>query len=342
MSGAGNTLLDASLATLADLLPSGFSVAGSGLRKRRGRGRTWIVLRGKPGQSVTCLVLARGRVEARDLESVARAAAGSPHPTLLVSSLVSPAARARLPELGIGYFDLAGNARIELDALGLHLESAGGRASTEGRRHGLRSLSGPMAGRVVRALIDLRPPHTLGTLSEKARVDPSYVSRVLALAGDAGWLERRHQGRVLAVDWPALLRAWAADAPLRTRGELCPCRCPRATTDFFARLARSGFLHALTGLAAYAALTSLPAPRPVVLYVDDAEAAMAQFGLRSATESPDLVLVKGAEPGVYQRSRERAGLRHVSPSLMAADLDGHEAFESALAWMAAHESAWRL
>ena len=58
---------------------------------------------------------------------------------------------------------------------------------------------------------------------------------------------------------------------------------------------------------------------------------MAQFGLHPARPPAEVVLVKDADRGVFHRSREQAGLRYVSPSLMAADLDQPDAFEAALA-----------
>ena len=341
MAGARNSLLGDGLAVLADLLPTGFSASQSSLSRRRASGRTWIVVRNGRGQSATCLVLARRRVERRDLDALALAAAGSGHPVLVLSSVVAAAARQRLPELGIGYCDLAGHARIDLGAIGLGLRRDAAPTSAGQDSRGLRSLSGPLAGRVVRALVDLRPPYTVGTLAEQARVEASYVSRVLAFVDDAGWLHRRQHGRLAGVDWQPLLRRWARDAPPCARGELCHFHCPRTVSDFLDRLARSGFLHALTGRAAYGMLVGDPAVKTAALYVDDLEAAVAEFGLHLARPPAEVILIKGADRGVFHRSREQAGLRYVSPSLMAADLGEPDAFEAALAWMAAHEGQWR-
>jgi hypothetical protein len=341
MAGASNPLLQDGLAVLADLLPAGFSVEISSLTRRRGSGKTWILLRNGRGQRATCLVVLRGRVEKRDLDGLALVAAGSAHPVLVLARALTATARRRLPALGIGYCDLAGNARIELGAVGLGLQRDGAPTSAGRNRRGLRSLSGPMAGRVVRALVDLRPPYTLAALAEQARVEPSYVSRVLAFVDDAGWLDRRPHGRLAGVAWQPLLRRWAKDAPLDARGEICRFHCPRTVSDFLSQLARSGFLHALTGGSAYGMLVGSPVVRTAVLYVDDLDAAVAQFDLRPASVTAEIVLIKDADRAVFHRSREEAGLRYVSPSLMAADLDDPAAFEAALDWMAKHEAAWR-
>ena len=97
MAGAKNSLLGDGLAVLADLLPTGFSAGKSSLTRRRAGGKTWIVVRNGRGQSATCLVLARGRVERRDLDGLALAAAGSGHPVLVLSSVVAAAARSGCP-----------------------------------------------------------------------------------------------------------------------------------------------------------------------------------------------------------------------------------------------------
>jgi hypothetical protein len=341
MRGARSSLLEDGLATLAKLLPAGYSVEKSSLAKARDTTKSWAVLRGPERKRVTCLLLARRRVERRDLDAVAAEATRTHHPALLLSPLLSPAAREHLRDLGIGYWDLAGNARLELARVALSLDHHAAARATEKIDRRLRSLSGATAGRVVRVLVDLTPPHALAALAKHACVEASYLSRVVASLAEAGWLERRPHGRIATVDWRPILRCWSSDAPLSSRGEMFHFHCARGLSDFLARLAQSGFLHALTGRRALAGLTAGPVSGAAVLYVDDVEAAVSQFGLRPAAGRADVVLVKPLDRSVFHRSREQEGLRYVSPSLMAADLDDANAFEVALDWMARHESTWR-
>lgn len=341
MPSARDPLTRDALAALRDLLPTGCTVGKSSLGTSAAAGETWIVVRGRAGKGVTCLLLARRRVETRDLGAIAAAAARTNNPAFLVSTYLSPVVRERLRGFGIGYWDLTGNARIGLTGLGVCLEREGGAPTGAKNDRRLRSLCGEMAGRVVRVLVDLRPPHTLAGLAQQARVDARGASRVIALLDEAGIVERQPRGRIVDVDWQALLRRWSLDAPLFTRGEIFRCLCARGVPDFLARLARSGFLHALTGPSAFAAMAAETLPRTAVLYVDDVEAAVAQYGLRPAADDADLVVVKPTDRSVFQRSREKNGQRYVSPSLMAADLDGHDAFEAALRWMAKHAASWQ-
>ncbi len=388
--------MEAGLAALGDLLSPRYSVAPSSLGESDDAAGTWIVVRGPAKKGVTALVLARRRVELRDLGAIAAIAARTNKPALLLSAYLPPAVRERLRGFGIGYWDLNGNARIGLPGIDLCLERDGAAPTGDkGDRHA-RSLCGEMAGRVARVLIDVRPPHTLSGLAEQAHVDKSCASRLVAFLVETGLALRQPRGKIAKVHWQELLRRFALDSPLQARGESFRFLCARGVPDFLARLARSGFLHALTGETAFAGLAVAPLPsspwwksdravrsgfgpdarsseapntrgiqasgdaadgpepartatrrlspraaRAAVLYVDDVQAAVAQFGLHPAGDAADVIMVKSADHSVFQRSREYRGLRYVSPSLMAADLGDGDAFEAALGWMAAHESAWR-
>ena len=341
MPGATDTLLREGLAVLAKLLPQGYSVAPSGLNKRSSDTGEWIVIRDLKKRAVTCLVLARRRVESRDLGAIAASAARTPNQALLVSTYLSPVVRERLRGFGIGHWDLAGNAQFGLGDIDLCIDRDG-TATPGSSDRAARSLCGEMAGRVTRVLVDILPPYALATLAERASVETSCASRVVALLTETELLHRKPRGKIESVDWQELLRRWSLDAPLQSRGELSQHSCPRGIPDFLARLGSSGYLHALTGAQAFARLAAKDAPNTAVLYVDDLQEAVAQFRLHSADDGANVILVKPADRSVFQRSTENAGLRYVSPSLMAADLGASDAFEPVLAWMAKHAAAWRL
>jgi hypothetical protein len=341
MPSAKDPLMEDGLAALRDLLPPGYSVAKSSLGKGGAVGATWIVVRGQVDKGVTCLLVARRRVETRDLGTIAAIAARTNNPAFLVSTYLSPMVRERLRGFGIGHWDLTGNARIALAGIDLCLERDSGAPAADKNDRRMCSLCGEMAGRVARVLIDVRSPHTLSGVAEQARVDTSCVSRVVAFLDESGIVERQSRGKIAKVHWQELLRRWSLDAPLHTRGQSFRFLCARGVSDFLGRLARSGFLHALTGESGLAGLAATPIPTTAVLYVDEVDAAVAQFGLHPARDETNVILVKPADRSVFQRSREAAGLRYVSPSLMAADLGNGDTFEAALHWMIKHESSWR-
>jgi hypothetical protein len=335
-------LLEYGLAALAARLPAGYRIARSSLGKRSVGSEAWIVISGPNRRRVTCLVLARRRVEPRDLGAIAAAAAHTNNPALLVSTILPPLVRERLRGFGIGSWDLAGNATIELSGIGLSLKrTTVGSAGVAKRSRQARSLSGEMIGRVARALIDIRPPHAASSLAERAHVDASCVSRVAAFLTDAGIIERQPRVGIAKVNWQTLLGRWSLEAPLSSRGETSRFVFARGVSEFLSRLACSGFLHALTGQSAFARISGAPVRDPVTLYVDDAAGAVAQFGLHPAKEKANVILISPFDRSVFHRSSEKKGLRHVSPSLMVADLDDGDDPESVLRWLVAHESDWR-
>jgi hypothetical protein len=250
--------------------------------------------------------------------------------------------REGLRGFGIGYWDLTGNARIAFAGIDLRLEIDGDAPCAGKGNRPLRSLSGEMAGRLVRVLADVEPPLALAQLAGLALVDSSCASRVVAFLRQAGLVERRPRGLIEDVDWQGLLRRWSVEAPPETRGARFRALDARGVPDFLARLARSGFLHALTGKLSFAMLAAAPPPDVAVLYVDDVPDAMAQFGLHPASDAANVILVKPVDRSVYQRSREENGLRHVSPSLMVADLEDGDTLDVTLRWLAKHESRWRV
>jgi hypothetical protein len=283
----------------------------------------------------------RRRVEGRDVPGLARDAARAPNPTLVLTRYLSSATRALLLAAGLGAWDVAGNVAVDLPGIGLHLVEENGPPESSSGKGGVRSLSGETAGRVARALIDLAPPYPGARLAEAAWADRGYVSRMIGFLADAGLVERGPRGQVARVDWPALLAQWAEQAPLGSRGTRFPFRCPGGTDGFLVALARSGLLHALTGASAFAHLRGVVRAVPALLYVDDLEAAIAQLKLRPADKSADVILLEPHDRSVFHRSREAHGLRCVSPSLMAADLESRDARAEAVHWMAQHERTWR-
>lgn len=338
MAGDPN-LLREGLAALATMLPKGCSVAPSSLNKRTAEPGDWIILR-RGAKHVTCLLLSRRRVEPRDLGAIAAVAGSSSNPAMLVSSYLTPVVRERLRGFGIAHWDLTGNVRIDLPAIQLQIAAEGtgvGKTSP----HSVRSLCGEMAGRIARTLVDLAPPYPLGTVAEIARVETSYASRVLSYLTDTGIVQRKKRGMVEIIDWPELLRRWTLDAPGETRGERTRYTRVSGLPDFLDRLGQSGFLHALTGELAMAKLMGRQLPSTAVLYVDDRSEAVAQFCLHPTDDGP-IALITPTDRSVYQRSTEKAGLRCVSPSLLAADLPNAELLEQLLAWMGAHEASWRV
>jgi hypothetical protein len=339
MPTASDQLLRDGLTALGQRLPAGYRLNKSSLAARA-RSETWIVLHAPDGRKATCLVLARRRVEARDVRAIEERAANHGRPTLVLSVLLAPAVRERLHRLGIGGWDLAGNTRIALPAIGLVLTIEG--APQASMAHKVRSFGGELAGRLARSLIDLPPPFSAGALAKHAQVDPGYTSRALALLVEDKLVVRNPRGDIVATEWPGILQRWLKDTPPGPHLAPTAFVAPRGPAAVVARLRATSLLHAITGAHALARLTGAPTHAPLLAYVDDVASASGQLGLHPCDSGANVILIRPTEPCVFQRATESDGLCYVSPGWMLADLHDDRERAAALAWMATHENSWRL
>lgn len=344
MPTAPDQLLRDGLSALGQRLPAGYRLGKSALAASA-RSEAWIVLQAPGGRKATCLVLARRRLESRDARAVEERAASHGRPTLVVSAFVASAVRERLHDLGIGCWDLAGNACIALPAIGLLLTLEG--APQTSVAHKVRSFGGELAGRLARSFIDLPPPFQIGVLARHAQVDAGYASRALALLVEEKLVVRNPRGDILATDWPGILQRWQRDTQPSAHAPSTAFVAPRGPAAVVARLRATSLLHAITGAHALARLTGTPTHAPLSVYVDDASSASAQLGLHPCgsganNSGANVFLIKPADPCVFQRATESDGLRYASPGWMLVDLYDDRERAAALAWLLAHEAAWRL
>ncbi len=121
---------------------------------------------------------------------------------------------------GGGYLDLTGNDRILLPEPGLFIETQGASEDPNREERPARSLRGAKAGRVARALIEMKAPPGVRELAALTKIDAGYVSRVLSLLDSEALITRGARGRIESVDWPALLRRRAHDAPIDSGGHV--------------------------------------------------------------------------------------------------------------------------
>jgi hypothetical protein len=287
------------------------------------------------------------RLEPRAVvELAARLAELSSGARLIIASYLSPAARERLRQANLAFVDLTGNIRLELTEPGLYIETQGADVDPDRKEHPSRSLRGGKAGRIVRALLDAKQPPGVRELAELAGVNPGYVSRVVSLLDREALIERRGRGRIVAVDWPRLLRRWAEDAPLSSRGTQTTCLEPRGPNALLTKLGDLRMRYAITGALAAAKLAPVAPPRLATIYVDDAAKAMTTLGLSAADRGANVLLIEPEDEGVFTGAIERNGLSYVAASQTAADLltspgRGPAEAGALIEWMSKHEEAWR-
>jgi hypothetical protein len=291
---------------------------------------------------------ARSRLDPKNVVALAdtsRAKTGIP-PLVVISRYLSDATRSQLRERGLCYLDLTGNVRIVVPEPGLFIETQGANEDPERQERPARSLKGPKASRLVRALVEIKTPPGVRELALLTKLDAGYVSRLLSFLDTEALVTRVGRGRLDTVNWSALLQRWAQEAPLQSRGAVTTYLEPRGLAAFVSRLAKSDERYAVTGSLAAAAFAPVTPARLAIVWIRDAKEAARRLGLRETDAGANVMFIDPSDDSVFDGSTEREGVSYVAPSELAADLltspgRGPTEGEELLRWMQSNEEAWR-
>ena len=142
---------------------------------------------------------------------------------MVVAPFLGPSAKDRLAEAGISFADSTGNLRLVCGRPAVFIETAGAVRNPWRENLPLRSLRGGRSGRVVRALLDHRPPFGTRELASLTGNSPASISRVADLLEREAIIQRaRPRGPISVVDWERLLHRWALDYGFGEANELTP------------------------------------------------------------------------------------------------------------------------
>jgi hypothetical protein len=338
-------LLKEGLRVLRDRLPPGWNQEAvfGGVRAPD---QPDVVLRitGPDGVKARVLVEAKNRVFPRDVAQLkTRFGRDSAGPNLVVTGFLTPITRRRLQEEGLNYLDVTGNLRLILSRPGLYLETAGASEDPSPGEASARSLRGPRAGRLVRALCDFPLPLTISGVASKAGVDVSYASRLVELLARDGVLTRVPRGPVEAVNRAGIIRRWAEDYSVLKSNNARSFLDPRGLDNLVRRLPESRFRYAVTGSLAANRLAPIAPARLAMVYVEDDEMAADTLGLRPADAGPNVMLLTPFDSVVFDRTSSDKGTTFVAPSQAAVDLltspgRGPAEAEAILEWIARQQA----
>jgi hypothetical protein len=281
-------------------------------------------------------------------DQLARYQRNNPSRSMVVSSFLSRRARELLKEADIGYADATGNLRLVLDSPAVFIEKEGAQADPWGMPgdRPLRSLKGPTAGRIVRALIDFRPPYGVEQLAKRSGTSLGSVSRVFSLLESDVLIVRARRGPVTDVKWPDLIRRWTDDYTFAHSNRVHSFLEPRGLPALLQKLQAGPARYAITGSLAATRVAPITVSRLATVYVDDAEVAAEQLHLRRAETGGNVVLAEPFDEVVFDRVQTHAGVQYSAFSQVAADLltgPGRSPSEgdALIRWMQEHEDAWR-
>lgn len=318
-------------------------------KTHRGRPDALLRLRSPDGRETQLIVEAKANVEPRNVINMVMQLRRWPAvKPLVVAPFLSARAREELADAGAGYADSTGNMRLVLDEPALFIETAGASVNPfpAPRAFPIRTLRGPSAARVVRALCDFAPPYGIRQLATRVGASPASVSRVVGLLDREALLTRGPRGEVFTVDWPGVIRRWAQDYSFTESNHAKTFLEPRGLDALQRKLAESQEKYAVTGSLPAAAVAPAASPRLAAVYVEDTTRAAERFDLRATEAGANVLLVEPFDPVVFDRAWNRDGVAYCALSQVAADLlsspgRGPAEATELIRWMEANEDAWR-
>jgi len=244
---------------------------------------------------------------------------------MVVSPFLGARTRERLLARGIGYVDLAGNVRLALDRPSILIDRQGQERNPWAKTRDMRSLDGPKASRLIRALCDRSPPFGVRQLAARVETDPGYVSRLLGLLEREELVRRNQRGSIEEVDVPGLIRRWVTEYHFLAANRALLCHDIGGPRALLCRLREADIPYAVTGRASAAVLGHQPLPGVIACYVDNPERAARRLDLPAVRDGANVVLLEPFDRVVFAETWERDGVRHAAPSQIAADLLGSPA-----------------
>ena len=261
---------------------------------------------------------------------------------------LSSRTRVLLEELKVGYLDLTGNVRLELERPALVIRTDGAALDPNPPRRQGVSVRGTVAGRVVRLLADIRPPYTASAIATVAGVSLPYVSRLLTQLDREALVRRGRRGLVVDVDVPNLLRRRAETYTLFGTNKSQGYLSGTGARDAVRRMRDSAPFpyRAVTGSFAAVQRAPIAAPSQLTVYVDDFDTAAEAMNLMPTDQGADVVLLRPYDFVVVDRFELIDGLQVVAPSQLVLDcLSGNGRMpaegQALLTWMTDHEAEWR-
>ena len=267
---------------------------------------------------------------------------------MIVAPFLGPSAKERLSEGGISFADATGNVRFVTSRPAIFIEAQGETRNPWRENVPLRSLRGRGAGRVVRGLLDYRPPFGTRELAALTRSSVASISRVVDLLDREAILYREvSRGPIVTVEWERLIRRWAADYDFLNANRMIPSLEPRGIPRLFEKLRDADFKYAITGSFAAVRLAPVAEPRLAIIYAENPDAAMSHLGLRPADTGANVLIGQPFDPVVFDRTQCADGITYARVTQVAADLmkgpgRGPAEAESLVEWMHSNEDLWQL
>jgi hypothetical protein len=338
----GNALLR----ELAERLPSGWRVWQA--ERRTGQpGSSILRIRAPRGKTGSVSVQTKESLEPKDVDFfAARVQDAERFPAVIVARFLSARTRERLKARGLGYADLTGNIRLSIPEPAIFIETRGADENPFAMPRERKSLRGPKAGRLVRALCDFRAPAGLRELAKRAGIDAGYASRLVDFLDREALIARDKRGAIIRSDWEGLIRRWSQVYSPFERGRAAWYLAARGINQTLDRLKGLRQRYAVSGSWAAAQYAPVSPTRVLLCYVDDPEGVARTLDVRPTETGANVALMVAFDAVVYERTSEKSGVKIAAISQVAADLltspgRGPSEADALIDWMKGNEDGWR-
>jgi hypothetical protein len=250
-----------------------------------------------------------------------------------------------LTDRDVSYADATGNLRLTSERPAIYVEASGANADPwRGPEKATRSLSGRPAAKIVRALVDYRPPVGVRELAARSGASPATASRVIDFLDRETLVRRDERGTVIDVDIVQLLRRWSVDYFGSVRRSVAGFE-PRGPLRILDRLPDVPARYVVTASLSARRVAELAPPAMALVYADEPEEVASALRLRESGPA-NVVIASPPDPVVYERTELDHGVVFAAWSQTAVDLltgPGRSPAEGEelLRWMVGNECAWR-
>lgn len=358
MPDTEKSLLDQAVTWLKGRLPRGWSIEGAqeGVDYAGAPLNARLSLKAPNGTISTVAVEERDSIAPRTVLSLISPRVqtarnmGAHLPLVVIAPWLSKRTQELLADQDLGYIDLTGNALLRIDNPPFYLQTTGAERNPAPKERGQAQLRGAKAARLIRLLMDVRPPYGVSELAEATGLAPGYVSRLLDTLYREALIERRARGAVESVDLVGVARRWASSYDVFRSNEALSLIAPSGPQAFMKEVANPNLPEpqmVITGsFAAAEMMAPIAAPALLLAYCERPRELANENGLLRSEEGANVVLLSPFDPVVWERTSFHNHLTYGAPSQVVVDcLTGNGRMpaegEALLEWMVNNEPSWR-
>ncbi len=320
----------------------------------------FLELRGPSDQQAMILAAIRPTLTSNQVGEVAealeRAVDGLPAEDpaaarMVIARYLSPPVRASLDARRISYADAVGNVNLNVREPGMLVIGVSAETRDPWRAPDAKSgnFKGLPARRVIRALVDRRPPWGVRELAQYAGTSLGSTSRTLDLLATEGLIERGADRTIIDVNWADLLLRWSDDYDPIVGRRGSTRIDPRGLASFQKRLAARATNvgpYAVSGSLAARQRVTVAEPRLAMVFVADLDRAIDALDLDFAPDTGNIMLIESLDDAPLLRAVEAEGLRFARDAQAFVDLRSGpgrspQEADALLEWMRRDEPEWR-